>query len=851
MAIKRQSNFLGNQRVDVPHLRLMESAVAADFQALSGTFMSGSSALVAVGALVLDTGMVGQPANTLVLRMANAVLLHGTATEPGAIFTAPASQADDTLNSANAAVVGSFTPGVTNYISIDLVRTADTTTQDTVVFRSSSTGNEFPQVAPLGRVLNYTINISTSNFGVAPTLCPVAKVVTDASNNIVSIEDCRQMFFRLGSGGTTPDSLATYAWGVRDEALSTSLFTGGDKDFTSQYAFNRAIQHRMWELGGGEHWYSPATDRTVKQVWDNTMPSPAPGATTNFWWDGTDLTWNGIFYVFGESTATSNIVAPALAATPGLTDLIDGDVIYVDLDRTTDGATIQPVKATRAWLLANQSALPGTRHILAWRYGTKVYVGDDNLDVTAASSVVIPAASTVALGGVVLNHASYVPANPKVAVVNASDWAVVDGVDRLIAGILSIGTAAANALSFAQVGVTSTFFGDIEVDEGVNCTQTILNGDAGYFVGNGTGDGVGGWGGSTDGSVGLKGQTLAANGDGVYGIGKGTGYGVYGSTAAAGATLGVGVYGDGTTAATNGTGVEGVGLGTGSGVHGLGGATGHGVYGEGADNASSYGVRGVAGTTGVTLGIGVYGDGTTAATNGTGVKGVGLGTGSGVHGLGGATGHGVYGDGGTGTGHGVHGVAPISGGAALAYAVWGDGTTATTNGTGVYGAAKGTGHGVIGAGASNAASYGVFGSIGANGDKAVYGDGTGATTNGTGVYGIGKGTGNGVCGEHTTGTGVRGIASTGVAVGGSASGVGGTGGSFAAIGLDGTGIGASSSTGWGAAFQGNATKSALHLNTVTAHPTTRAAGDIWFRSDLNALCFAIDATTVITLTTST
>ena len=127
MAIKRQFNFLGNQRVDVPHLRLIESAVAADFQSLSGVFMAGSQALIGSGVVLLDTGMVGQPSNTLVLRMANASLLHGAATEPGGIFTVPATQPDDTLNAANAAVVGSFAPNVTNYIAIDLVRTADPT----------------------------------------------------------------------------------------------------------------------------------------------------------------------------------------------------------------------------------------------------------------------------------------------------------------------------------------------------------------------------------------------------------------------------------------------------------------------------------------------------------------------------------------------------------------------------------------------------------------------------------------------------------------------------------------------------------------------------------------------------
>lgn len=623
MAIKRQVNFLGTMRVDVPHLRLMESAVAADFQALSGTFMSGNTALVAAGVHILDTGMVGQPSSTLVLRMANAALLHGTATEPGAIFTVPSNQPDDVLSTANAAVVGSFTPGVTNYIALDLIRTADATTQDTVIFRSVATKLEFPQVAPLGRVLNYTINISTSNFGATPTLCPVAKVITDANNNIVSITDCRQMFFRLGSGGTSPDPLAQYAWANRNETTSTSLFTGGDKDIASQFSFNGAVLQRLWELGGGEHWYSPADDRSVKLVYTTASP---------WGWDGTDITWTGLKFTFGNSTAETNTVTDQPAAGgavlqpsgyPNLTTMLDGDVIYVDLDRTTN-ATITAHRAHRSWLFANPPALPGTRHILAWRVGAQVFAGTEGNDVTV--TVPLPIATNVINGGVILNYASSTPATPHVPVINASGYAVATGLDRSDPGALSIGVSIATSLTFAKAGVTSTFMGAVAGQQGASFTQSVVDSHGGTFSGNGTGSGV-------------------------YGTGGATGLaGVYGACGTGGS---YGVEGDGTTATTNGGGVYGVGKGT-----------GHGVYGAGGSSVNSYGVYGTIGAGSGAFAI--YGNGSTATTNGTGVRGLGKGTGHGVSGTGGSdpAAYGVYGQGNAaaGSGAGVYGIGGAGGG---------------------------------------------------------------------------------------------------------------------------------------------------------------------------------------------
>ena len=201
--------------------------------------------------------------------------------------------------------------------------------------------------------------------------------------------------------------------------------------------------------------------------------------------------------------------------------------------------------------------------------------------------------------------------------------------------LTATGAAAANAiLATGGAGAAA-----IEAHAGTNATAI----DA---VGNGSGNGIAGTGG-------------ASNGNGVIGTGTGSGNGV---TAQGGSSAGAGVVAQGgaggvglqATAGSNATGITGTGNGTGNGVAGTGGATnGSGVVGTG--NGSGYGVVAAGGSGG---GVGVSG---TGGGNASGVVGTGAGTGNGVVGTGGSGGGagGAFAGGGgaaavnVGTGHAV------------------------------------------------------------------------------------------------------------------------------------------------------------------------------------------------------
>ncbi|NDD85747.1 hypothetical protein EBZ38_15910, partial [bacterium] len=274
MSVLRQQNWLGQQRIDVPHLRAVESSIAADFDLLAGQILAGSQPLVVKGFNVLTTGAVGNPATSLVLNTAGGIILHPTANEAGTIFGVSENQLSELLNSTNSKLDGNFTPNTTNYIGLNLKREADPETSDLVAFLDANTLEESIKTVPLARTLGYRIIVTTTDFSILPNVLPIAKVVTNSNNIVVSIEDARPMLFRLAQGGSIPNSQSSYIWNSRRENASGDVFAGGDKDLSSLKNFADAVMTRLWELGGGEYWYRPTSDRDIKLTFGNpTLPS--------------------------------------------------------------------------------------------------------------------------------------------------------------------------------------------------------------------------------------------------------------------------------------------------------------------------------------------------------------------------------------------------------------------------------------------------------------------------------------------------------------------------------------------------------------------------------------------------
>ena len=462
-------------------MRQLESAVCADFDVLGGQILTDDSPVVINGFTISTSpSPIGQPANTLYLNVAGATVVHPLATEAGSLFTVPTNRSPELLNSlANANVYGNFSAGSSNIIGIDLIRTADATTNNLASFipagavPNSPTNQEIQQIVPFARTLNYRIVISNTLFGNAQNICPIAVVTTDNNNNVLSIEDARPLMFRLGSGSDSPNPYNVYSWPqsrVENPVTFNSSnlynpFSGGDKSIQSFKDWCNAIMQRLQETAGGQYWYNPVSNwSTMKLIFGdfntitaNFVQTPSTSSVLVKWsglivaCDNADLTSVG-----GPTQVTVFEVADN---TVGL-NLSAGQCLYVDVDRsmlTSSPTPLIPVVGTLDNL--GLPTPPLTRFVLAWA----VQVGSDVIAYARDSAFMIgqpgPIATTTTYGVVELDTASgATPWGGSRAVVvngsgNGTGLAIATGITRgdginppyYAAGTLNLGTEAQDA----------------------------------------------------------------------------------------------------------------------------------------------------------------------------------------------------------------------------------------------------------------------------------------------------------------------------------------------------------------------------------------------------------------------
>lgn len=374
MAVNRQLNTLGQMRVDVPHLRLIESAICYDFDAV-GLLITGGVPCVVKGFDVVNYATaINSDANKLIIKTAGARLVHPAASDSGSFFQVPLNRPNEVLNKNNGRIQGSWSPNAANYVGVDLLRSADSTTSESARFLNTVPNTESSKTVPLGRTMDYVITISNQPFSGSPSIAPLLIVTTDATNTIKTLKDARNLLFRNGAGGDSPTSNQPFGWpGGRNEANPALTTIAGDRSILSFKQWLNAAMTRFQEVGGGEYWYSLTADRNVQM----TQGSVVFGGGEAFEWTGSNLHWQGIAFIFDNSTARINAVADQTVDAPGLTDLADGECVYVDLDRfnnDTGGNALTPKKAPLTAL--GGSAIPGQRWVIASRSGSSIYVRD-------------------------------------------------------------------------------------------------------------------------------------------------------------------------------------------------------------------------------------------------------------------------------------------------------------------------------------------------------------------------------------------------------------------------------------------------------------------------------------------
>jgi hypothetical protein len=347
MAIRRRQQWLSQQRVDVPHLRSIESAVSNDFDELLKSVITGEGQSYVIRGFEINmTGLIGSAASGAQMLVADSAILHGQSRESGTFYVVSSTQPPEILNSTiNPRVQGAFTPNAVNYIGIEYERVIDNSTTDQVYFWNPSSKTETSKSVPLASILRYKIVITTSVW--AQNVLPIAKITTDAANNVVEVTDHRPMLYRLGTGGrATPNPSYVYPWTDQtpnrhenppnSSSSAVNPFRGGDKQLGSLKEWMDAVMTSILEIKGTVFWYSPNVGGSAVNLrtdLGNTVFT-GHGSITHHTVTAGRINWSQdiVMRVIGSRLSYT------LLANPTSTDIVlaDNQVAYINIVRGQD-----------------------------------------------------------------------------------------------------------------------------------------------------------------------------------------------------------------------------------------------------------------------------------------------------------------------------------------------------------------------------------------------------------------------------------------------------------------------------------------------------------------------------------
>jgi len=189
-------------------------------------------------------------------------------------------------------------------------------------------------------VLTADVNVSAASF--PDNVIPICKIKV-GTNFIESIEDCRDMMFRLGTGGLGPNPLARYEF--REEPLAAykrlepnttisnksdpNSFRGGDKNIHTLKEWMDVVMTRLLELSGSTYWYEDTSTYSLINVFKDALATSIRSKGT---WENSDSTP-------GQLSWTEDIVLQSMTdlkdiiIRSGSKTLLNNQVMFVQHER--------------------------------------------------------------------------------------------------------------------------------------------------------------------------------------------------------------------------------------------------------------------------------------------------------------------------------------------------------------------------------------------------------------------------------------------------------------------------------------------------------------------------------------
>jgi hypothetical protein len=281
MAVLGRLLLSSAERLDLPDLLSIDSYTAGDFKYLLKGLVNDTKPYILKGFEVINPNNAIGSTN-IAIEIADSVVVYPGSSAGPFYHGLPAG---DPLAQP---LVPELRKNATNYVYLTF-STFDTSA-DTRAFwdpdKDGGVGGEFTQDVNTESVLQVQVNVSVASF--PDNVIPICKVVTGPTV-INSIQDCRDMMFRLGTGGINPDPFNTYAFRplpsapyARDEppttmtsALDPNPFEGGDKNIISLKEWMDAVMTKLKEIGGTNFWYESVLGSgvTVTGIFQDALAS--------------------------------------------------------------------------------------------------------------------------------------------------------------------------------------------------------------------------------------------------------------------------------------------------------------------------------------------------------------------------------------------------------------------------------------------------------------------------------------------------------------------------------------------------------------------------------------------------
>ena len=355
MAVLGRLLISSAERLDLSDVLAIDSYAAGDFKYLLKGLVNDTKPYILKGFDVID------PLNAIGTQSCSIRIADSCVFYPGSL-AGPFFYGLPEGNVNSQPLVPELRKNAVNYVYLTF--TTFNTSTDSRAFwdpdKDGGAGGEFTQDVNTESVLTCQVNVSVGAFPV--NTIPVAKITVGAVV-ITAIEDARDMMFRLGSGGISPDPYAGYNWRAlpnssfkREEPPTTmqaggvNPFEGADKNILSLKEWMDAVMTKLRELGGTIYWYEDSSTFSIVNTFIDALATTFK--SKGLWMhDGTTpglVTWTEDINIKIASDPRTYILRA------GNVSIADEQVAYLDLKRNLPiNSTDSPVSWTNGQSYVN------------------------------------------------------------------------------------------------------------------------------------------------------------------------------------------------------------------------------------------------------------------------------------------------------------------------------------------------------------------------------------------------------------------------------------------------------------------------------------------------------------------